>query len=392
MKKRKGDRHQSVGLALAICLIMAALSGCGSAGSKGMYAYEEAAMDTAAPADAGGGFYDYAEVAEEEAGEIIETQEGKEGPEVTEQAVSERKLIKNVNLDVETEQFDTLLPSIEQRVAALGGYIEEMSSYSRGNQYAKDYQGTKYLRYASITARVPRQNLEIFLEEIGEQTNVTSRSESVTDVTLQYVDLESHKKALLTEQDRLLELMEQAESVEDIIAIESRLSEVRYQIESMEAQLRTFDNKIDYSTVYLGVDEVERYSPSESASTGERIRRGFSESVEGVGSGIQDALIWFVINLPYLFVWIITIVIIIVIVRIFVKVLAKRAAKRTARQSGGHGRKYTAYNPYDPYAPYVPNADTAPDAPGAGNENGQSKKQDADPAGQSKEKTTADKG
>ncbi len=391
MKKRKGDRHQSVGLALAICLIMAALSGCGSAGSKGMYAYEEATMDTAAPADAGGGFYDNEAVAEE-AGEIIETQEGKEGPEVTEQAVSERKLIKNVNLDVETEQFDTLLPSIEQRVAALGGYIEEMSSYSRGNQYAKDYQGTKYLRYASITARVPRQNLEIFLEEIGEQTNVTSRSESVTDVTLQYVDLESHKKALLTEQDRLLELMERAESVEDIIAIESRLSEVRYQIESMEAQLRTFDNKIDYSTVYLGVDEVERYSPSESASTGERIRRGFSESVEGVGSGIQDALIWFVINLPYLFVWIITIVIIIVIVRIFVKVLAKRAAKRTARQSGGHGRKYTSYNPYDPYAPYVPNADTAPDAPGAGNGNGQSKKQDTDPTGQSKEKTTADKG
>ena len=133
MKKRKGDRHQSVGLALAICLIMAALSGCGSAGSKGMYAYEEATMDTAAPADAGGGFYDNEAVAEE-AGEIIETQEGKEGPEVTEQAVSERKLIKNVNLDVETEQFDTLLPSIEQRVAALGGYIEEISRFCRGTR------------------------------------------------------------------------------------------------------------------------------------------------------------------------------------------------------------------------------------------------------------------
>ena len=69
-------------------------------------------------------------------------------------------------------------------------------------------------------------------------------------MTLQYVDLESHKKALTTEQDRLIELMEQAETVEDIITIEGRLSEVRYQLESMESQLRTYDNKIDYSTVY----------------------------------------------------------------------------------------------------------------------------------------------
>ena len=85
-----------------------------------------------------------------------------EGMEVTQQTVSERKLIKKVSLDVETERFDTLLPSIEKRVTALGGYIEEMSSFSRSDQYSKDYQGTKYLRYASMTVRIPRQNLEVF--------------------------------------------------------------------------------------------------------------------------------------------------------------------------------------------------------------------------------------
>lgn len=333
MKKRMKKYLWGV---LSACAFAAVLGGCGDAGSKGMVS-NEAAADTAAY-DAGGGIY----ANEAPAAEMSETEAGSTAAEVPESAVSERKLIKNVTLNVETEQFDTLMPSIEQRVTALGGYIEEMSSYSRGNEYARDYQGTKYLRYASMTVRIPRQNLEPFLEEVGEQTNVTSRSESVTDVTLQYVDLESHKKALLTEQDRLLVLLDQAESVEDIVTIEGRLSEVRYQIESMEAQLRTYDNKIDYSTVYLSVDEVEHYSPSEGASTGERIRSGFLESVEGVGRGIRNAAVWFVINLPYLFVWVLVIGIVLLIVRTIMRVQAKRASNRPVRQRN-------TYNPYPPY-------------------------------------------
>ena len=365
---------------LPAILLAAALSGCGSAGNKSMNSYYESAADTA-PAESGGGFYAEGEAAEAAADDYDGGFYADEGAvdvaaEESVSAVSERKLIKKVSLDVETEQFDTLLPSIEKRVTALGGYIEEMSSFSRSDQYSKDYQGTKYLRYASMTVRIPRQNLEVFLQEIGEQTNVTSRSESVTDVTLQYVDLESHKKALLTEQDRLLELMERAESVEDIIKIESRLSEVRYQIESMEAQLRTFDNKIDYSTVCLGIDEVERYSPPESASTGARIRRGFLESVENILYEIQYAAIWFVINIPYGIVWVITIVIVIVILRILVKVWKKRVAKGTARR----GRRSSACDPHDPYAPYDPHAYGTSNAPGTGS--GRQEKPDTDRSGQ----------
>lgn len=322
MKKIAGER---VGRISAIMLTAMFLTACGGAYDNSVATYE-AAADTAAY-DSGGGIYanEMVEVADYEYEDAV-AQEGDEAAEVPEAAASERKLIKNVNLNVETEQFDSLMPVIEQRVAALGGYIEEMSSYSRNNEYSSGYQGTRYFRYASMTVRIPRGNLEVFLEEVGEQSNVVSRSESVTDVTLQYVDLESHKKALLTEQSRLLELMEQAETVEDIIAIEGRLSEVRYQIESMEAQLRTYDNKIDYSTVYLSIDEVEHYSPAEDATTGERIRNGFMESVEGVGRGFRNFAIWFAINIPYLIVWAVVIVIIVLVVRAVVRMSRKKNA------------------------------------------------------------------
>lgn len=206
---------------------------------------------------------------------------------------------------------------------------------------------TAYLRYGGLTVRIPKENLEIFLSKVGEQSNIVSRSESVSDVTLQYVDLESHKKALVTEQNRLLELMEQAETVEDIISIESRLSEVRYQIESMESQLRTYDNKIDYSTVYLSIEEVERYTPSEDISTGERIKNGFLESLEGVGTGISNFAVWFVIHIPYLVVWVIIIAVIVFILCKLRKCMAKRKAMKIAVRVNSYGqpRKSDAENP-----------------------------------------------
>ena len=87
-------------------------------------------------------------------------------------------------------------------------------------------------------------------------------------MTLDYVDVESRKKMLETEQQRLLELLETAESLDDILTIESRLTEVQYELDSKESQLRTYDNQIDYSTVYLDIDEVVRYTPQDRRAPG----------------------------------------------------------------------------------------------------------------------------
>ena len=321
---------------LTAVLAAAVLTGCG--GSSSYSAADTAAYETAAAVayDSGGdylisnGVATLNEMAEEEAvyEDAVVQQSGEDAALEQQDALAGRKLIKTVNLNVETEEYDVLMPALEQRVTSLGGYIEDMSSYNRGNNYSSDYIGTKYLRYASLTIRIPKENLDAFLSTVAEQSNVVSRSESVTDVTLQYVDLESHKKALLAEQDRLLELMERAESVEDIIAIEGRLSEVRYQLESMESQLRTYDNKIDYSTVYLSIDEVEQYTPTDQTSIGQRISSGFMESLRGVGRGISNFAIWFVIHLPYIVVWAVIIVVIVLIVRAICKAIVKRRVKK----------------------------------------------------------------
>lgn len=335
MKKGGSKRNRLLAAALAAVL----LTGCGSADkmttesaydggyydmqSNGAYATDDIyGYDNAEPAEAPEMVEDAEfDMAAEEAGSASGSAES---PQIQD---TSRKLIKNVNMEVETEEFDTLLNKVEQKVNGLGGYVESSYTYNGSSYYGSNS------RNASMTIRIPAEKLDDFLSEVSESSNVISRNESVTDVTLQYVDMESHKKVLLAEQDRLLELMEQVETIEDIITLESRLSEVRYQIESMESQLRTYDNQISYSTIYLEINEVTKLTPVKEQSTWEKISTGFVDSLYGVGKGILNFIIRFIISLPYLVVWAVVLFVIVLIVKLIIKLTKKRKEKKRQLQA-----------------------------------------------------------
>ena len=306
-------------------LALSMLSGCGSASKMAM----ESAYDTAASnySAAGGVYYDSGDY--EYADEVSEENGSSQAETVEKGETTGRKLIRNVDMDVETESFDALLASAQSQAEELGGYIESSSiSNSSNSSYASS---TSAARSARLTARIPSEKLDGYLAGISKQSNVTRKSESTEDVTLQYVDLQSHKKALLAEQESLLSMMEQAESIEDIIAINEQLTDVRYQIESMESQLRTYDNQVDYSTVNLYIDEVERYTPGAAKSAGARIAEGFSANIYRVGSFFKNFAIEFIILLPILIAIAIVLGIAILIVRIIIKMSEKhQAGKKTS--------------------------------------------------------------
>lgn len=333
MKKKR------IALILGMCFMAAALQiGCGGAAKDSAFTEEaaaEAPMEEMYYADNAMGMVTSGSSAEmkgaETADEAMEEEMGTEaGPEQAE-VRTERKLIRTVDLNLETENYDALMEGLEQEINALGGYIEYKDAYHGNyNSRVKGYRN----RHANITARIPANKLDEFTGRVAEIGNITYESESVEDVTLQYVDLSSHKKMLLTEQERLMELLENAESIEDIIVIESRLSEVRYEIESMESQLRTFDNQVDYSTVHINVEEVERYTPQPEKTTWERIKSGFSENVYRVTNGIKNFAIEFVIAIPVLLVWAVVIVVGVIVIRVVLKKKHKKDVEKLAKKQG----------------------------------------------------------
>ncbi len=125
-----------------------------------------------------------------------------------------RKLIQTVGLEVETKEFEQMMSSLETQVEELGGYIENMETYN-----GSSYSGYVSSRYANLTIRVPNGKLDSFLQTVSDIGNVVRRNDSVEDVTLSYVDMESRRNTLRTEQERLLAFLEKAETMEEIIAL-----------------------------------------------------------------------------------------------------------------------------------------------------------------------------
>ena len=242
----------------------------------------------------------------------------------TSPAPVERKLIRNVSMNLETREFDALTKSISDAVTFFGGYMEQ-ADVSGNSLY---WSGERSSRYSNITARIPENKLDAFLTEVSGQGNVTYKNESVQDVTLQYTDITSRKKTLQMEQERLWELLEKAESVDAVIALEARLSEVRYQLESIESQLRTLDNQIVYSTVYLSIQEVQVLTSTDPDTIPVRIQKGLSRSFNTLKISSVDFLVWFISSLPILAVFA-------VLVFIAVIILKKPLKRRKTRKQKG---------------------------------------------------------
>ena len=297
-------------------ILAMSIFGCGS---KSMVA-TESAMENAAYDDmAYDSGYDTTESAsaEEAGGGAVTSENG-----IEEVQETDRKLIRNVNLSLQTKEFDTVLENMSQKVKDLGGYIQDSSVWGSSSDYSSS-------RSASYTLRIPSDKLDEFIDVVETLGNVTYKNESVDDVTLHYVDVDSHKKALETEQERLLALLEKAENVEDIITIENRLSDVRYELENYESQIRLLDNQIDYSTVYVDISEVSRVTDTGKQGFFEEVASRFSDSVYVVLMGLRGFAIGILGSLPILVVWGVILAVVVILLRKFVFKKSKKNKKNT---------------------------------------------------------------
>lgn len=315
-------------LLLFVTIAAMTLTACGgaskSADSSAVMTTAAAAMAPAAGA-ANGAYksemgmadpYEYVAETEMDAGSSLTTSTG-----VDPVVDLGRKLIRTIHLDVETDDFDVLLEKLNQQIATLAGYVEQsdISGKSIQNDYSR--------RRAYMTVRIPSTKLDQFVASVEDNGNVTNKSETTTDVTIQYSDLESRKKSLTIEQDRIWALLEKADTLESVIALEERLSEIRYELEAMESKLRLYDNQVDYSTVYINIEEVKIYTPTAPLTIGERIEKGFTRNVENMKNSAIDFIVWAASSTPILIPLLAVVIVVILILR---KVLAKKNVKNIA--------------------------------------------------------------
>lgn len=281
-------------LVMTVILLLSLLTGCGSSYDK--------VENGAAMAPTGSGIY---ENGTDKENTTVETG---------------RKLIRTVTIRSETDDQDALLSELEARVAALGGYVQ--SKNVNNSQTGR--------RTATLVLRIPAEQLDAFVDHVEGATNILSVNENAEDITLNYIATESRVKALETEEARLLELLAQANNLDEILRLESRLTEVRTELERHRSQLKLYDNLVDYATVNLTITEVKEYTvvEEEEPSAWQRIGSGFVNSLKGVWTIIREVFIFFIVALPYLALVAVIPVSVVVIVRLCLRAKRKRRARQ----------------------------------------------------------------
>lgn len=292
----KHNKHW-LAAALAAALFAGLFTGCGA--SSGATATSSAAIQEVA----GAAMEDAANGTDGGAG-VTDLDSGALTPQ------DSRKIIYNATLWLETKQFDQASADLLEAASQAGAYVQ--SSESSGSAE----QGNRSVYY---TLRVPAENYSEFLNAAAQAANLIRRSESSQDVTAEYVDLEARLASLEQQRQRLDELAAQAESLEDLLAIESQRSEVQYQIESYTGQMNVLQDQISYSTVDVYLDEVTELTP-QSPSFVSRVGSAFRGSWNGFVSVVQELVIGLIYLLPFL--------VVAAVVIALVVLLARRAAKK----------------------------------------------------------------
>lgn len=230
-----------------------------------------------------------------------------------EAAQTERKLIKNANFTIETLEYDKTVQMIQDLVNQSGGYIQNSSVSGNGANYKNDYSS----RSANFTLRIPADRLGAFTEALSACGSIIKSNEYVDEVTDTYYDVTARLETLKLQEERLLAILAKATELKDVITLESALSDVRYQIERYQGQLRRLDDQISMSTVNIYVSEVYTYTPTYTTpkTLGERLSQSFTRGLEDLVDSFENFLVWFVRNVFTLAIWTVIIILAVVVVR-----------------------------------------------------------------------------
>ena len=243
--------------------------------------------------------------------------------------ISEKK-IRTVNMSLECKSMESAAKELKDKVKAQGGYIES-EDYSAISQW----NDTKRM---SFTIRIPKENVDSFLDFLNGEGRILSKSENLQDVRLQYRDAKNHIKALETEQERILALMEKAETVDQLIALENRLTEIRYQLDSYNSEILDYDNKVDFSTIYLELQESidGKINQSGNYSFFDRVRDGFIRNLFGIRLFFSDLALFVLVFIPQI---LLVLLIILLIVFANKKLLNKKKKEKQPERNKAEQEK-----------------------------------------------------
>ena len=308
-------------ISMAVVLMVSVLAGCGASTSKNA---STAAAPAAAKSDAGGVDVSFSEsmdavgtaerngmdgnqYASAETPDQSKTKEGAADSlagtgntveNMSNAILAERKIIRSANLSVEVDNFDEAYNNINSIILGIG--IIQESNISTDKVYVEDK--LKLVKRGTIVLRVNKDKFDSVmnnLKGIGDVYNEVINGQDVTD---RFVDTESRLRLLKLEQSRLEAYLMKLEDLDQIFKTESRLTEIRQEIESLTGNLTKMSSLVELSTITLTMNEKHPGSDQKPKpeTYGQKLLNNLKSSLEGVVTFLGELLIILVAAIPIL--------------------------------------------------------------------------------------------
>lgn len=206
----------------------------------------------------------------------------------------ERKLIREGNVRFKTFDVSKARAFLDSMATSFGGYIFNENMYKSEGMVEQ-----------SVAVRIPDERFEAFIAAISSYAGrLESKNVNAIDVTEEYVDVETRLKTKKELEARYLDLLKQAKTVADMVAIEGQLGQVRTEIESMQGRLNYLQNRVKFATLWISFYQTD----AEGFGFWRKVGDGW-----GVGwSNFMGFLVWTVELWPF----VLLIVVVVVVIRL----------------------------------------------------------------------------
>lgn len=211
-----------------------------------------------------------------------------------------RKIIRNANMDIIVSSPEQTATDLQQMVTELGGYVVHYERRQVENSSA------------AIDLRIPAEKLDVARERVRKAASkVSNENVSTDDVTARYVDVQAHLRNMRAEEQQYLDILKTAKSVEDVLAVREKISDVRDRIERTQGEFNVLEHDIAMSSLHVQINS-ESSAAEAKWEPWKNFRRSFREALGGLErymNGVVALVLW----LPILILWLLTLAIVLLV-------------------------------------------------------------------------------
>jgi hypothetical protein len=203
-------------------------------------------------------------------------------------SLADQRIIKTGEISLEVPNVTTALARVRAMALDLGGYVGGSQAGTRDEP-------------ATLTLRIPADTFDEALARLHAlDGDVVAEGTKEEDVTSTVVDLEARIANLQASETQYRTLLGQAAKIEDILAVQTRLDDVRGQIEQLQAQHKELTGLADLSTLTVTLIPSALQQAAGRWDPGKTLADAFAALVD-VGQNVGDGVIWFgIVWLPVL--------------------------------------------------------------------------------------------